>query len=293
MIIRPRQFSEAWIGGALAASYLLFSAIFWAYPFIWLMILSVTKWRFFDAPTFVGLHNFLFVLADPEFWGGVGNVLRFFVIFFPIVMAGSLAFALGLKHIGRGKTFIALSFLLANVSSGVAFSLVFKKIFSSTGPLNIFLFDHLGLRIAWMSDPNLQCSLLRWSWRGNLSAITGSSCTRVWRPYRARSPTRHCWITRRRWKRLIFITLPMVNAQVMMVLIFTILVSFAIFTEPYLITGGGPEDSTSMPQMIIYETAFRRLQPSHAAMMSIVLSAISFALVKAARRAFEREVKLA
>jgi len=293
VIIRPRQFSEAWIGGALALSYLVFSAVFWAYPFVWLMILSVTKWRFFDTPTFVGVHNFLFVLADPEFWRGIGNVMRFFVIFFPIVMAGSLAFALGLRHIGRGKTFIALSFLLANVSSGVAFSLVFKKIFSSTGPLNTFLFDHLGIRLAWMSDPNLAmlaiALVVAWKFIGYYGLILYSGLVTIPREIADvalldNTPP---------WKRLMFITLPMVNAQVMIVLIFTILVSFAIFTEPYLITGGGPEDSTSMPQMIIYETAFRRLQPSHAAMMSIVLSAISFALVKAARWAFEREVKLA
>jgi multiple sugar transport system permease protein len=293
VIIRPRQCSEAWIGGALAASYLLFSAVFWAYPFVWLIILSVTKWRFFDPPTFAGVHNFLFVLADPEFWGGVGNVLRFFVIFFPIVMTGSLAFALGLKHIGRGKTFIALSFLLANVSSGVAFSLVFKKIFSLTGPLNTFLFDHLGTRIAWMSDPNLAmlaiALVVAWKFIGSYGLILYSGLATIPREIADAALLDNT----PPWKRLIFITLPMINAQVMMVLIFTILVSFAIFTEPYLITGGGPEDSTSMPQMIIYETAFRRLQPSHAAMMSIVLSVISFALVKAARWAFEREVKLA
>ena len=45
--------------------------------------------------------------------------------------------------------------------------------------------------------------------------------------------------------------------------------------------------------MIIYETAFRRLQPTHAAMMSIIVAAASYALIRVMRVLFEREVKLA
>ena len=65
------KISETHIGALLALSYLLFSAIFWAYPFIWLIILSFSDWRFFDAPIFSGLHNLVVVLSDPEFWGEV------------------------------------------------------------------------------------------------------------------------------------------------------------------------------------------------------------------------------
>ena len=79
----------------------------------------------------------------------------------------------------------------------------------------------------------------------------------------------------------------------MMVLTFAILVAFGLFTEPFLITGGGPADSTATPQMIIYETAFRRLQPSHAATMSIIISLASYLLVVLARRLFEKKVVIA
>ena len=113
--------AEARFGAALALAYLAFSAVFWAYPFVWLLILSFSKWRFFDAPTYSGLQNLFVVLRDPEFLTGLWNVIRFFSIFFPIAFLGSLAFAFGLQHVRRGKAFVALSFLLANISSGVAF----------------------------------------------------------------------------------------------------------------------------------------------------------------------------
>jgi multiple sugar transport system permease protein len=94
-------------------------------------------------------------------------------------------------------------------------------------------------------------------------------------------------------KRLFRITLPMINAQLIMVLVFTIIVSFGIFTEPYLITGGGPLGRTSTPLMVIYETAFRRLQPGRAAMMSVIVAAASYLLIRIARKFLERDVKLA
>ncbi len=285
--------AEARFGAALALAYLAFSAIFWAYPFIWLLILSFSDWRFFDAPTYSGLHNLVVVLRDPEFWTGLWNVIRFFTIFFPIAFLGSLAFAFGLQHVRHGKAFVALCFLLANISSGVAFSLVFKKLFSSTGPINNILFAWFGYRIPWMSDPGFAmlaiALVVSWKFVGYYGLILYSGLQTI--PddiYDAALLDNAPPLTR-----LFRITLPMINAQLIMVLVFTILVSFSIFTEAYLITGGGPQDSTSTPMMIIYETAFRRLRPSHAAIMSIIVAGISYALIRVMRLIFEHEVKLA
>lgn len=277
----------------MALSYIVFSAVFWAYPFIWLVILSFSDWRFFGAPSFSGLHNLAIVLHDHEFWVSLWNVARFFALYLPIVVFGSLGFAFGLKHVGRGKSFIALSFLLANVSSGVAFSLVFKKLFSSTGPVNSMLFNAFGFRIPWMSNPNLAmlaiALVVAWKFVGYYGLILYSGLRSI--PdeiYAAAQLDNASPLTR-----LFRITLPMINAQLMMVLVFAILVSFSIFTEAFLITGGGPFDSTNMPMLVIYQTAFRRLQPAHAAMMSVIIALLGFLLIRVMRRLFEREVKLA
>lgn len=292
-MIRTEKLTEAKVGAALALSYIAFSAVFWAYPFLWLLILSFSDWRFFDAPSFSGMHNFLVVLRDPEFWTGLLNVIRFFAMFFPIAFVGSLGFAFGLQHVRHGKAFVALSFLLANISSGVAFSLVFKKLFSSTGPINAVLLDHFGFSIPWMSDPNFAmlaiALVVSWKFVGYYGLILYSGLQTVPKDIYDAARLDHTPAL----VRLFRITLPMINAQLMMVLVFTILVSFSIFTEAYLITGGGPLDSTNTPMMIIYETAFRRLRPTHAAMMSMIVAGVSYALIRLMRLLFEREVKLA
>ncbi|WP_084579153.1 carbohydrate ABC transporter permease [Sphingomonas azotifigens] len=290
---RPHLSREAWIGLALAGSYLLFTAVFWAYPFFWLAKLSVTQWRFFDTPVFTGPRNLLLTLRDPMFLQALWNVLRFLLLYVPLAFVGALVVAFGLQHVGRGKAFIALCFLLSNVSSGVAMALVFTKIFSATGPLNRLLFDWAGIAIPWTTDPQLAmlaiALVVAWKFVGYYGLILYSGLLTIPKELYDAARLDHAGPL----TRLFRITLPLLNPQLMMVLVFAILVSFGLFTEPFLITGGGPADSTVTPQMMIYETAFRRLQPSHAAMMSILVSAATYLLIVVARRLFERKVTLA
>ena len=286
------KISEAQIGAALAISYLLFNLVFWAYPFLWLIILSVSDWRFFDTPSFSGLTNFFIVLDDPEFWNSVWNVARFLGYYLPIVLICSLAFAFGLMHLGRGKAFVALCFLLAHMSSGVAYSLVFTKIFSSTGPLNSFLFDWFGFKIPWLSSPSmamLSISLVvTWKFVGYYGLILYSGLLAIPREiYDAAKLDNTPPLTR-----LFKVTLPMINAQLIMVLVFAVILAFSIFTEPYMMTGGGPLESTNMPLLVIYETAFMRLQPSRAALMSIIIAVASYLVIKLIRKFLERDVAL-
>lgn len=284
---------EAIVALSLVSVYLVFTAVFWAYPFFWLAKLSVTQWRFFDEPVFVGARNFIRTVRDPQFLGALWNVVRFLALYLPIAFGGALLVAFGLQHVGRGRAFVALCFLLSNVSSGVALSLVFLKIFSSTGPLNNSLYAAIGVRIPWTNHPTLAmlaiALVVAWKFVGYYGLIVYSGLLTVPRELYDAARLDHAGP----WTRLTRITLPMMNPQLMMVLTFAILVSFGLFTEPFIITGGGPSDSTATPQMMIYETAFRRLQPSHAAMMSILVALVTYALVQLARRLFERKVVLA
>jgi multiple sugar transport system permease protein len=291
---RPPALSrEAIIALSLVSAYLLFTAVFWAYPFFWLAKLSVTQWRFFDEPVFTGARNLVRTMQDPAFLQAMWNVIRFLAFYLPLALGGALLVAFGLQHVGRGRAFVALCFLLSNVSSGVAVSLVFTKIFSATGPLNSLLFSWTGVRIPWTTHPTLAmlsiALVVAWKFVGYYGLILYSGLLTIPRDIQDSARLDNAGPL----TRLVRIILPMMNAQLMMVLVFAILVSFGLFTEPFLITGGGPSDSTLPPQMMIYETAFRRLQPSHAAMMSIIVAAASYLLIAIARRLFERKVTLA
>ncbi|WP_025123663.1 MULTISPECIES: carbohydrate ABC transporter permease [unclassified Serratia (in: enterobacteria)] len=280
------------VGGILAASYLGYTSVFWLYPFIWLAVLSLTEWRFVGMPSFNGLQNFVLVLQDPLFWKSMLNVLRFLMYYLPVVFIASLLFAFGLQKLKYGRTFVGLSFLLANVSSGVAYSIVFSKIFSQNGPLNTFLYDWFGFTLPWLTSPDfamLSISLVvTWKFVGYYGLILFSGLNSIPKEiYSAAELDNTPPI-----KRLLRITLPLINPQLIMVLVLAITVSFAIFTEPYLITGGGPLNSTTTPMVVMYEAAFMKMQPSWAATMSIFIALISFTLILTVRKLLERKVEI-
>lgn len=279
-------------GSILAASYLGYSSVFWLYPFIWLAVLSLTEWRFVGTPSFNGLQNFVLVVQDPMFWKSMLNVLRFLMYYLPIVFISSLLFAFGLQKLKYGRAFVALSFLLANVSSGVAYSIVFSKIFSQNGPLNTFLYDWFGFSLPWLTSPDFAmlsiALVVTWKFVGYYGLILFSGLNSIPKEIYAAAALDNTGAI----KRLFRITLPLINPQLIMVLVLAITVSFAIFTEPYLITGGGPLNSTTTPMIVMYEAAFMKMQPSWAATMSIFIAFISFTLIWVVRKLLERKLEI-
>lgn len=279
-------------GGLLASSWIGYSLLFWFYPLAWLVVLSVTQWQFIGTPKFTGLQNIIGVMHDKLFWKSMLNVGRFLLYYLPIVFVASLLFAAGLKRIKYGKSFIALSFLLANISSGVAYSIVFSKLFSEFGPVNHFLQQWFGVSVPWFTNPD--CAMLSialivtWKFVGYYGLILYSGMQVIPGDIYSAALLDKTGRFKRGWA----ITLPMMNAQIVMVMVLAITVAFSIFTEPYLITGGGPLDSTTSPMVVMYEMAFQKMKPTWAATMSIIVAACSFLIIWLFRKLFEKNIEI-
>lgn len=287
-----QRFGSRQAGNWIAAGFVLFNLVFWLYPSLWLALLSLSDWRFFGELRISGLKNIIYVLNDREFWAAFRNVGRFLLFYVPMSLVASLAFAMGLRHVGRGKSFIVLCFLLAYVSSGVSYSLVFSKVFGDNGPLNSFLLQHFGVTVPWLTTPSMALFsvslVITWKFVGYYGLILYSGLNAIPKEVYEAARLDHSG----RFRTLFSITLPMLNAQIVTVMVLAITVAFAVFTEPYVLTGGGPMNSTTMPQLVMYETAFQRLRPGHAAVMAILTALVSYAVIQLVRRLLEREVKI-
>lgn len=276
----------------MASLWIGYSALFWFYPLIWLLILSVTQWQFIGTPIFIGLGNFIGVIQDKLFWRSMLNVFRFLLYYIPIVFIASMLFAAGLQKIRYGKAFIALSFLLANISSGVAYSIVFSKMFSEYGPVNSFLRECFGITVPWFTSPD--CAMLSialivtWKFVGYYGLILYSGMQAIPKDIYSAAVLDKTGRFRQVWS----ITVPMMNPQIVMVMVLAITVAFSIFTEPYLITGGGPLNSTTSPMVVMYEVAFQQMKPSWAAMMSVIVAACSFLTIWLFRRLCEKNIEI-
>jgi len=218
--------------------------------------------------------------------------MNFMLYFIPLVLVGSLLFAMGMKRLKYGKTFVGLAFLLANISSGVAYSIMFSKMFSENGPLNQMLDKLFGVRIPWFTNPQWALFsiviIVVWKFVGYYGLIIYSGLNSI--PKEVYEAAKIDGATR--WEQFRFITLPLLNPSIVMILVFSITLSFGIFTEPYMITGGGPLRSTLTPMMLMYTTAFQKMDPAYSATMSILVALMSFGIIWLTRKIVERDVSL-
>jgi len=290
MAIRTLKRRDLIKGWSTTSAYLIYTAIFWGYPFIWLVILALSKWNFLTPRKFVGFKNFIRLFTDELFWRVLLNTFNFIVYYIPMVLTFSLLFALALTKVKYFRSFFVLSFLVANVSSGVAYSVVFQRLFAINGPLNKLTYSVFGKIIPWFSDPQLAifaiAMMVTWKFIGYYGLILYSGLESIPKSLYEAADLDGAG----RWTKFWKITLPLLNPSLIMILVLAISLSFGIFTEPYMITGGGPMKRTYTFQMMIYETSFRKLQPGYASVVAIMTALISFGCVILVRKFMEREV---
>ncbi len=277
-------------GWLLSSPYWIFAGIFFGYPFVWLVILAFSKWNFISSPNFIWFNNFLKLIKDPMFWTVTWNTVRFMIYFLPMILAFSILLAIAFQKAKYFRTFFAMSFLIANVSSGVAYSLLFNQLFSANGPLNSFLYDNFGISIPWFTDPNWAmfsiALMVTWKFLGYYALIFLSGLQMIPRELYEAAEIDGANNWTKFWK----ITLPLLNPSMVMVLVLAIGLSFGIFTEPFLITGGGPLNSTQTFMMVVYTDAFEKFEGGYAATMSIAAALISFGFIILVRKLMERKV---
>ncbi|MCX7654620.1 MAG: sugar ABC transporter permease [Fervidobacterium sp.] len=281
---------ERMFGYSVIFPYLAYTAIFWGYPFIWMVVLAFTKWNYFSEPKFVFLNNFFRIFTDSLVIRIALNTLNFLAYLIPMVLFASLLFAIALTKVRFGKTFIMLSFLVANVSSGVAYSLLFSNLFSVNGPINRLVDALFGFTIPWFSNPQLAvfsiCLIITWKFIGYYGLIIYAGLLSI--PQSIYEAAQLDGANKRTifWK----ITLPLLNPSLITVTVLAVTLTFGIFTEPYMITGGGPMQRTTTFLIYMYDTAFKRIDPSYATTVAIVTALVSYGLVMLIRKIFEKEV---
>ncbi|AEH51610.1 carbohydrate ABC transporter permease [Pseudothermotoga thermarum] len=287
---RTLKRKEVTFGWAMVGTYLAYTALFWGYPFIWMFVLTFSKWNFVSKIRFVGFQNFQRIFLDPTFWRIFLNTINFLAYLVPMTLIASLLYALALTKVKYLRSFVIFGFLVANVSSGVAYSIMFSNLFAVNGPVNRLIYSLFGVTVPWFSHPQLAifsiCLMIIWKFVGYYGLIIYAGLQAI--PQSVIEAARIEGAT----ERAIFmrITLPLLNPSLVTVTILVTTLTFGIFTEPYMITGGGPMQRTMTPLMYMYDTAFRRINPSYATVVAFMTALISFCLVMLIKRLLEKEV---
>ncbi len=247
---------ERWLAAALLLPTVILLGLFIAYPFAEGVWLAVTDTRVGVPGSFVGLANFEALLNDSIFRTAVYNTFVYTAVATVFKLGLGLWLALLLNRSFRGKAFtrafILLPFIIPTVLSTFAWKWMFDPTFSV---INWTLF-HLGIihsRINWLGDPNLALIsvIIVNVWRGvPFFAISLLAGLQTINPELQEAAAID---GARPWQRFWHVTWPLLLPVTMVVVLFSIIQTFADFQLVYVLTGGGPANATQLFATYAYQ----------------------------------------
>ena len=226
-------------------------------PGLYVLWLSLQESTFGMSPRFVGLANYAHVLGDAYFWRALRNTLVIVVVVVHVELLLGLALALLFASGLPAKRFLLAAILAPYAVSEVSAAVIWRFLFDAqAGPVNLGL-QALGLPpLEWSIDPNHGLALVsllsvwlnlpftflilyaaRLSIPGELYEAARIDAATAWQAFRS-------------------ITLPLLMPAILLAMLFRYIFVFRIFSEVWLLTGGGPARQTEVVGVYLYQEAF-------------------------------------
>ena len=229
---------------------------------------------------FVGLKNYLRLLETPLFWQALGNTLYFVAAGVPLSIAVSLGAALLLhSKLARFKAFYRTAFFAPVVTTLVAVAVIWRYIFHARYGLLNYALAAIGIDpIDWLGDPRwaMPSIIVFAVWKNfgyNMIIFLAGLQTIPEEVYEAARIDGAS-----AWEQLRWITLPMLAPTMLLVGIITMAGHFQLFAEPYVMTQGGPVQSTVSVLYFMYEEGFKWWNLGSASAVAFILFLIMFAV---------------
>lgn len=278
MTMRPRA---AWgfVSPALAAI-----AVCFALPVIGALALSFTDFDIYGVADrhnvrFIGLDNYRQLLAAPLFWSSLRNTAFFVVVGAPLSIAASLGAAVLLDaRLARARGAFRTALFSPVVTTVVAVAVIWRYIFHTRYGLLNHALGRLGLdAIDWLGDPrwSMPAMIVFAVWKnfGYNMIIFVAGLQRI--PADLYEAARLDGAGR--WAQFRHITVPALAPTTLLVTLLTMVGYFQLFAEPYVMTRGGPAQSTTSVLYFMFEEGFRWWNLGYASAIAFVLFAIMLA----------------
>ncbi|MFQ6615337.1 MAG: carbohydrate ABC transporter permease [Fidelibacterota bacterium] len=277
-------------GWAFSSPYVLFFLVFSVYPILFSFTLVFHRWNIISPMHFIGAENIRYLVHDPLFFKSLGNTFWFLAIHIPLQVAISLILANALNERIRGVTFFRASFFLPVVISGVVVTILWKYLYSTeTGLINALLLKLGGPKFPWLTSPTwaMPSIAVMATWK-NVGLYTVLFLAGL------QGIPKHLYEAAdldgaSKLQQFLHITVPVLNPIVVLVVILSTINGFNLFIEPYVMTGGGPVNSTLSVVLYIYRQAFSFYKMGYAATVGFALALMMLGVTLIQRRVLERE----
>ncbi len=246
------------------------------------------------ASRFVGLRLYERVLTDSTFWQAVRNTATLLVLSVPTTVVLALAAALGLNRFAhvRWRSVWAAMYFLPFSASLVAAALIWQWMYDPVYGFLNYLLAGVGLPPQkWLASigqvlPSLAVVNV-WVRLGFDTVIFLAALQAIPAEYHEAAAIDGA----SRWQRLRFLTLPLLNPQIVMVVILEMIFNFKIFDQVYATTQGGPASASQTVIMLLYDTAFKYFRLGEASVMAVFVFACLLLVTLAQWRMFRRQVE--
>lgn len=266
----PRWVPALYVGPAVVVM-----AVACLYPVLSAFQLSGFDWSMgtpWESANWVGLGNFVTAFGNERVWSSLWTTLLFAAICVSAEMTLGIALALALEHKVRGMAFFRTLFILPMMIAPIAVGLVWRYMFDSQFGLINAALQAVGMEPKiWLADPTLAFIAIViadiWQWTPFVFIMMIAALANV-----DGSVIEASRIDGARWWQMTFrVKLPMVMHVIAITLMMRLIDAFRVLEVVYVMTFGGPGDSTEILSLHIYKTAFVGQQLGVAAAISVLL----------------------
>lgn len=259
---------------------ILFYLAFRVYPVLFALYMSLHDWKLLrTTQTFVGIQNYITLLADPLFLRVILNTFYFAIGATILGSLGALFLAILLNPIRRGSTLLRLIFFLPVMTSTIAIATIWLWLYQTRFGLLNQMLVMVGLpRVPWLISPEWAMPSIIfmsvWAGVGYTAIIFLAGLRGIPTLYYEAAAIDGAT----GWQRIRHITLPLLTPVIAFVVITGLIGGFNVFQQVFLMTRGGPYDSTRTIALQIYDYAFLRLFIGQAASMAFIMFALVIAM---------------
>ncbi|MFE9768276.1 carbohydrate ABC transporter permease [Streptomyces sp. NPDC005808] len=254
---------------------LVLFAVFKLYPIGSSFLMSLYE-NVNGTQEFVGAGNYTRALDDPLLWTALKNTAIILVVQVPVMLALAVGIAVALHStLLRGRAFFRLGFFLPTVTGLVAYGIIFAVLLNTQYGLVNWLLGLVGIgEIPWLTDPlwaKVSLGLaLTWHYTGynaviflarlqslpaelyDAAAVDGAS---AWQSFR-------------------HVTLPWLRPALLLTTVLSTIGTLQLFDEPYVLTGGGPDNATLTIGVYLYQNAFKYFDFGYASAVAYILTVL-------------------
>lgn len=269
----PLQRRQALLGYIFVSPWVIGFLVFGLYPIIMSLYYSLCQYDVLRIPQFIGLGNYKELLGhDPYFWKSTWNTIFYTFIRTPLVIMGSLLLAVLVNNAVRGIRFFRTVFFIPSIITGVVLSALWLWLLNPQyGLINSILAffgipGPLWLQSPHWSKPSIVLMSL-WSIGGGRMLVFLAALQGIPKAlYEVVDIDGGGW-----WKKFRHVTVPMISPVIFLWMVLEVIFSFQVFTEAYVMTKGGPLNSTLFYNLYLYYKAFDDFSMGYASALAWLL----------------------